>query len=1061
MRYTGLEFGASVLIPTPAGATVKRGYGDCKDKAVALMSALQAADIPAQLALLNTRGDDDVSPQLAGIGLFNHAIVYVPGPPEMWIDATAEFLEPGYLPWHDQERLALLIGASTRELVRTPLNKPEENAQIVRREFYLRDYGPSKIVETFEPTGEQAAALRQQYGLTDTEKSRQELDSLVRYSLLTEGISSAEHTAGDDLTQPFRLKLTVDQGPRGSSFLSNAGAAIRYDDLLWGYPYYVQDADEDGPGDGDRVKGRTNDIEIQPFVTEWRFRIVPPPGFNHPELPKDVTRAIGPGLLQQQYRLRADGSVDVVWRFDSVKARYTPAELQGLERDARELMKLDSISLTFYETGAALLTQGKHREALAYYSDLIRRNPHKAIYHLYRADALRGAGLGDEARREARRATELEPKSVLAWTELAEILQCDEFGRKYHRGLDYAGAVLAYRKAIELDPQLSDTHLKLAVLLDHDPSGTLYSREAMLDEAVAEYRATAQLKPELTDNLTDNLLYALFYSQKWAEVVKTVQSVPASATRQVLALAAIAASQTIVSALAYSQRIDEKLASRHETLVAAARCLVKAQRYREALALLNAAVTGPEDSSRLRVRMDMLQNARPYEQVLFPASDPRRVVQDFYLLLLNPLAQPADWYGITALEPADQKASFELVVQTGERLRKRFTSQEVPLPAARDIVLSNLKMAVQGDEASGFRIMLSQTPNDSRTILIATRNSKHVLLAIDSWIEMVGTEVLRRIEANDLQGARQWLDWTREQARASTDDDPLGGVFFLRFWSRGDEPDRARMRLAALSLLGNTSAISAHLAELEATRSTADPVTAVNIDLVLAQAAFKLANWKLFHETSLRLLTARPMSDKALGFAVSAAVYSRDWEMGEKAIADRLARVPDQTWALRQEAALEQSRREFAKAREIERSLIDQNRATIDDVNDYTWNALFLGKVTDEDIALMRQATSGKKIFEVSHTLACLYADMGKTKEARDVLLQAMDAEGMDQPNEAIWLAFGRIAAEYGLSDVATSLYQRVSDTPYSVAASPFSLAQLWERKLAVATPGATRAAMH
>ena len=160
VRYTGLEFGSSSLVPHSAGDVLKSGYGDCKDKAVVLVSALQAAGIGAELALLSSRGDDDdISPELAGLGLFDHAIVYIPGDPATWIDATAEFFEPGDLPWDDQGRLALLVGPETRDLVRIPVNQSGQNAEIVYRDFYLQDYGPAKIVETFEPVGEQSAYL--------------------------------------------------------------------------------------------------------------------------------------------------------------------------------------------------------------------------------------------------------------------------------------------------------------------------------------------------------------------------------------------------------------------------------------------------------------------------------------------------------------------------------------------------------------------------------------------------------------------------------------------------------------------------------------------------------------------------------------------------------------------------------------------------------------------------------------------------------------------------------------------------------------------------------------
>ena len=50
----------------------------------------------------------------------------------------------------------------------------------------------------------------------------------------------------------------------------------------------------------------------------------------------------------------------------------------------------------------------------------------------------------------------------------------------------------------------------------------------------------------------------------------------------------------------------------------------------------------------------------------------------------------------------------------------------------------------------------------------------------------------------------------------------------------------------------------------------------------------------------------------------------------------------------------------------------------------------------------------------ILHTLGRLYAEAGKTKEAYDVLIQAMDLQDLDEPNPDFWYAFGRIAEQYG-----------------------------------------------
>jgi transglutaminase-like putative cysteine protease len=441
VRYTGLEFGASALVPHAAGETLKSGYGDCKDKAVVLVSALQAAGIPAQIALLDTRGDDDVTPELAGMGMFDHAIVFVPGSPGTWIDATAEFHEPGDLPWDDQGRLALLIGPETRELVRTPLSTPAQNAHIVRREFDLAEYGPAKIVETFEPVGDQAAYMRSHYGQSDTKEKRDELDNHVRNTFLAENLGSVEHSSGVDLTKRFQMKMVVNKGRRGFSDLDSAVVAIRPENLMWGYPDYVLDDDGTDKSDKPGWRPRKDDIETQPFVTEWRYRIVPPPGSGAPVLPKNSEQNIGPAKLAQQYKVESDGTVTAIWRFDSVKARYTPAELQALRRDAHSFLNADAVFINIPQQGAALLAEGKSREALAAYTELAKLHSDKAIYRVRVAKVLLAAGFGEEARKEALRATQLDAKNALAWDWLAWTRQHDAIGRRLGKGFDLDGSV--------------------------------------------------------------------------------------------------------------------------------------------------------------------------------------------------------------------------------------------------------------------------------------------------------------------------------------------------------------------------------------------------------------------------------------------------------------------------------------------------------------------------------------------------------------------------------------------------------------------------------------------
>ena len=68
-----------------------------------------------------------------------------------------------------------------------------------------------------------------------------------------------------------------------------------------------------------------------------------------------------------------------------------------------------------------------------------------------------------------------------------------------------------------------------------------------------------------------------------------------------------------------------------------------------------------------------------------------------------------------------------------------------------------------------------------------------------------------------------------------------------------------------------------------------------------------------------------------------------------------------------------------------------------------------------------------------------------------------MDASNMDEPNEAFWYAFGRIAEQNGEPDVALAIYKRVTKPkwPDAIPSSSYWLAQ--NRIKAMATEGNNR----
>jgi hypothetical protein len=77
-----------------------------------------------------------------------------------------------------------------------------------------------------------------------------------------------------------------------------------------------------------------------------------------------------------------------------------------------------------------------------------------------------------------------------------------------------------------------------------------------------------------------------------------------------------------------------------------------------------------------------------------------------------------------------------------------------------------------------------------------------------------------------------------------------------------------------------------------------------------------------------------------------------------------------------------------------------------------------------------------------------LYAELGKTTEARDVLWQAMEVAGLDVPDSPVWLVVGRMAENFGARAAALAAYKKV-EKPGREEQMPGSNYVLAQRRLA------------
>jgi len=1033
VRYTGIEFGESKLVPQTPADVLQRKYGDCKDKAATLVAMLRAAGVPAHLALLNASEGQDVSAAMPGDNLFNHAIVFVPGKPEIWIDATDEFSPPGQLAANDQGRLALVIADGTTDLLRTPLSTPADNLLVENREFYLSEFGPARVVENSESHGAIDRFYRSYFGTNrESKKIQKDMEGYIKSVYMSEDLSKFERGDGTDLTQPFLLRIEATKAKRGQTSLRDTRMAILPASIVSRLPDYFKKSDEDlkkeTAGAQKPVPPRTFDYLLPtPFVTEWRYKIMAPPGFKVRAVPDNRTQDMGPAKFSQTYVAAPDGAaVTATLRFDTVKGRYTVDEADALRKAIAALQKANAIVISFDQVGYALLSAGKTRESITAFDSLVKMHPTEALHHIQLADGLLEAGLAEAARSEAQEAIRLEPNSALAHKTYGWILQHDLIGRRFKKGFDLRGAVDQYHKALELDPDDDDTRIDYAILLEHDADGERYSEKADLKASVEQYRELKTRKSSWSA-LDNNLLFALFYSHQLKDVEDLIGQLESDDTRISMAIAARAALQGSEAALKKSLELTSDEKARMTALSSAAGKLLGLREYKPAAELL-------EKINNSDLSADMVQaiaRTQPYESLPRSESDPISFVRKVLELVVGP-STPDPSAREMFIRPAKQrwdKPDDDLRML--RRLHYYVRNEAVPDlsdDVRGDVFLSNMRLSSEGDDKTGYRVSVQGLGLSSLYLYVIKEGDRYRLLPYND-ISPWGKIALALSREGNLAGARQWLDWAREELSVSGGDDPLRGPIFPHVWHKGGNADKETIDGAASTLLVYSLEVEPLLPTLEAARRhAADEAQRNAYDYALANAYGTLRRYSEDRVAAERLLHAMPDSDTAVDELMWVLIRLGDWKTMEQLARERLARNPNDATAIENLSDARLLQGSAQEAYNVFRAALEKAKPTAPLWNNYAWNGLLLDKLPDDVVEAAQRANrlGDNKEFPSMHTLASVYAEVGRVQEAHELVLKLLDVAGLEEPDDSIWYVVGRIAEQYGRTDTALSAYQRL-----------------------------------
>jgi tetratricopeptide (TPR) repeat protein len=1066
VRYTGVEFEDASIVPRRPADVLTRGYGDCKDQAALLVGLLRAAGMGAHVALLRV-GGADVDAALPALDGFDHAIVVVDpdkGAPAIWIDPTNPYAPLGELPGSDVNRHALVASARTDGLTVTPVAAAGKSRVRETRRIVLEESGHPRVVERTTAEGAAGRAYRRAWATASHKALEDQLTAYVKEQYSAKGLARFDVGTPADVSKPPVMELEATDAEIGTVWDEGAEVLVRSGETLDRLPAPLRSTDKDAAAP---EKPRTVDYVIgEPYVHELRYEIVPPHGFSPDPLPAGGTKILGTASLRSSFATDARGVVVATFVFDSGKPRLTPAELEQLKTQVKAFLTASAPAVRFHADGAVALGSGKIREALAIFRRLDAEHPHQALHARQVAEAVLAAGLGQEARDEARRAIAADPKSAEAERVLGWTLEHDLVGRRFGAGADLKEAEAAYRRAIALDPKNRVAQASLAILLEHDATGQRSYPASHLGEIERIY---SELDKSGDKSFAINHLLVLLYQQRFREVIDRAHGLGNSSAENMIVLAAIAASQGTPAALREAASRLTVSDQRAEAVRGAGAELLRLRRYPEAAALYEQAARDLPNGAALRSFAERLRRARRRETVTL---DPRQPADLCKALLAEVIASVGQGHPVPAsvarltgpslaktLTTANTTGEVQAMVKNLGRV-----TGGIPMSGLVDLLVG-LDLYVEGQPDVGYRVRLPASEGAARPLelLVAILPEGPRVIALGGDRFAVAREAQRLERAGRLEAARTWLDWLLEEESLGSAAEPLSGSLLARVWTH-DEAARAPadVELAAALVLADAPAGSSGpgdvlpLLEREQTKTASGP-RRLATDLALFAALETAGKLVEAEKIAAELQRRYPRSIQAVGQHIE--VLGR---LGQRAEALRLAEAeaiarPNDLILERMRADAQMAAGRLADAEASWSRLAASPRATPGDHNTYAWLRLCRGDTGEATLAAARRAVelSARHSASILHTLAAVLAERDEPERAREALIESLDQRQSDEPVDEDRYVLGRIAESYGFPETARDLYGRLARPTHALEISSYTLAQRRLGRLTAARPPA------
>ncbi|MCB9646950.1 MAG: DUF3857 domain-containing protein [Deltaproteobacteria bacterium] len=1035
VRYTGLEFGRGAIIPRAPAETLKRGYGDCKDKSVLLAAMLRARGIPAHVALVRSGDDPDVLPELPGVDAFNHMVVRIPGDAPLWVDATAERASVGSMPPSVQGRLSLVVRPDVTALEQVPYNAPGTDRYLERRVMHLTLGGPGRVAEHTEARGVLAERIRRNLLGVGQAEMEEKLAAYMKGAYGAERLSKIGVEGRGADAEVFELDLSADAADVGQVMTTQHELTLGAGPLFDWLPHILKVSDDEGPM-SEQLDARTEPLALPvTYQAELIYEVHPPPGYVLRAVPRDRSVALGAGsTFTARFEERADGVVQVDFHFDTGARVRSAAEARALVAGLKKAMKSPAGALVFEHKGARLMAGGKDLEGLAEFQAQATQHPDSAFHRVELAAALVKLGLGSMARQEVEAAVALAPESAEIRHRAGWVFAHDLFGTLYGVGFAPVVAEQHYRAALDVKPDAYQTRINLALILRRDERGELFlSRDRSL-LAAKEYdrlRDTPRW-----DEVAGDLMVSMLAGGDAAGVEALLEDLPPSADREAMQVLVAALQRGVEDAVSEAEGRSWGGGRREEVLEIAGGTAAMLRYYTEAEGLLSQAGRGAKDPGRFE------RTAAVYDKlsagVLLWNDFPEEVrfLRDVFSYAAMHAAERVDfpgWLSIRASDPLMDEFLTGFVAGV-QHARGRLEDAGYPSVVSADISWLDTHFFTSGSEAVGYRAEMVRDGKLQFIWYLVREGEQLRVRACSLTPAELGREALYHLSNGRIEAARTWLDWARADA--------VGDMWTLtqvrRRWKPEGEgegergPAEIREAAALLSSLGQRVPKDAlkvlRKIYLEAKRDR--PEMSSDYARMLFRGLVRAGQV----QDALRLLAEERELERDLSVVedrLAVRETAKAWVELERDARAVLGAVPSNTHAQMSLVRAAAHTGRLSEAQDTLREIADRLPKEVGPAFALLWAALLRGAVQPEDLARIAQRTEGPVFQRAYNQAEALgYAELGRPREAMNAVRRLARVRLVPELEPADRFVFGRVLEALGYTEAARAAYEATGADP-------------------------------